>query len=257
MSRWRRPYSLDIATGFALLGLVAAVAVGTFLVAGHVRGSVPAPLAVLAVLWLIVAVTVTARQAMLGVYVSARGLRSRSLLRTTTVPWASVARIRNGTASIAGLDMGRVAIVIDRTDGPSVQTPLQRGDLFRPFTFRPELGRLATWPEHYDEILAILQAHHHDAQRRGQAPPEGRPGSPAGWPPSLPGQSTPPAGRPAAGGVRQAGPSTGIGPASGVPSADRRRDIHALTRQHERGALTDAELAAELARIHGAGRVEP
>ncbi|MFE9959976.1 hypothetical protein [Micromonospora sp. NPDC005299] len=32
-------------------------------------------------------------------------------------------------------------------------------------------------------------------------------------------------------------------------TADQRRDIHALTRQHERGALTDAEFAAELARI--------
>ncbi|MEU5781843.1 hypothetical protein [Micromonospora lupini] len=38
----------------------------------------------------------------------------------------------------------------------------------------------------------------------------------------------------------------------GGPTADRRRDIHALTRQHERGALTDAEFAAALAKIRGA-----
>ncbi|MEW2444389.1 hypothetical protein [Micromonospora marina] len=36
-------------------------------------------------------------------------------------------------------------------------------------------------------------------------------------------------------------------------NAAQRRDIHALTRQYERGALTDAEYAAELARLRGDG----
>lgn len=182
MNRWQRPYSLDIATGFAVPGLAGVVLVAAFFVVMYVRGSTPTPFAVMVGVWLLGAVAVAARRAMLGVYVSDGGLRSRSLLRTTTVPWASVAQIRSGTASFAGLDMGRVAIVIDRTDGVPVQTPLQRGDLFRPFTFRPELGRLATWPEHYDEILATLQAHHHDAQSRGQASPAGRPVPPVGLP---------------------------------------------------------------------------
>ncbi|SCE98504.1 PH domain-containing protein [Micromonospora coriariae] len=235
MRRWQRPYALDAATGFAVLGLVGVVGFATFFVITPVHERMPTPLAILFGMWLAVVAAVAARQAMLGVYVSDRGVRSRSLLRTATVPWASVADIRSGAATIAGLDMGRATIVIERTDGESVQTPLQRGDLFRPFTFRPELGRLATWPEHYDEILATLQAHLREAQRRGQAPVTDRPAQP-----------------PAAGArptIRSAGVHRTRTP-SGGPTVDKRRDIHALTRQHQRGALTDAEFAAELAKIH-------
>ncbi|WP_233583893.1 PH domain-containing protein, partial [Micromonospora sp. CV4] len=178
MRRWQRPYALDAATGFAVLGLFGVVGFATLFVITPMHEQMPTPLAILFGMWLAVVTAVTARQAMLGVYVSAAGVRSRSLLRTTTVPWASVADIHSGVATIAGLDMGRSAIVIERTDGVSIQTPLQRGDLFRPFTFRPELGRLATWPEHYDEILTTLRTHLREAQRQGQAPVTGQPAQP-------------------------------------------------------------------------------
>ncbi|MFG2057194.1 PH domain-containing protein [Micromonospora sp. NPDC048930] len=236
MRGWHRPYSLDVATGFAVLGLVAAAPVITFLVIVYLHGWMPAPSAILFGVWLAGGLAATARQAMLGVYVSDHGLRSRSLLRTTTVPWASVADIRSGTASVAGLDMGRVAIIIERTDGVRIQTPLQRGDLFRPFTFRPELGRLATWPEHYDEILATLRAHHRDAQRHRQVPATGRLAQPSAAD-SRP--ASPPAGGSRMRVARDAAP------------ADKRRDLHVLTRQHQRGELTDAEFAAALAKIQG------
>ncbi|MEO3773397.1 hypothetical protein [Micromonospora sp. B9E7] len=210
----------------------------TFLSIMYVRER-PFPLlvAILFGAWLAVCFAVGVRQAMLGVYVSASGVRSRTLLRTTTVPWASVASIHSGIATIAGLDMGRSAIIIERTDGVLVQTALQRGDLLRPFTFRPELGRLATWPEHYDEILTTLWAHQRDAQPRRTA----QTGGPA---------------RPLTGGVGTTSLSAGVGrprTARGGPMDDQRRDLHALARQHQRGALTDAEYAAALAKIRGAG----
>ncbi|MGY0003953.1 PH domain-containing protein [Micromonospora sp. I033] len=236
MRTWQRPYSLDIATGFAVLGLVGVAGFATFFVIMFVRGPVPTPVAILFPVWLVVVVAVTARQAMLGVYVSDGGIRSRSLLRTATVPWASVAEIHSGTATVAGLDMGRPAIVIERTDGVSIQTPLQRGDLFRPFTFRPELGRLATWPEHYDEILTTLRAHHRDAQCRQTA---------SAAPPAQPPAAAPTTASARTGRTRTAGAAL---------TADKRRDLHALIRQHQRGAFTDAEFAAELAKIHDTGQ---
>lgn len=232
MRRWERPYSLDIATAFAVLGLVAVAVPAAVLVITYARGELPTPVAILFAVWLAGGTAGTARQAMLGVYVSDGGIRSRSLLHTTTVPWASVAEIHSGTATMAGLDMGRPAIVIERTDGTPVQTPLQRGDLFRPFTFRPELGRLATWPEHYDEILETLRAHHRDAQLR------------------LAGSTGPPAQPPAAGGSTTSSAGAGrANPTRDVLGADQRRDMHALIRQHERGAVSDAEFAAEMAKI--------
>ncbi|SCF27558.1 hypothetical protein [Micromonospora chokoriensis] len=237
MGRWQRPYSLDAATGFAMVGLVGVVGFATFLSIMYVRERpFPLPVAILIGVWLAVCFAVAVRQAMLGVYVSAFGIRSRTLLRTTTVPWRSVASVDSGIATIAGLDTGRSAIIIERTDGVPIQTAIQRGDLLRPFTFRPELGRLATWPEHYDEILATLRAHHGDAQPR--------PGAPIGG-------ST----LPFAGGAGPTSPSARVRrqrTAGGVPGADQRRDIHALARQHQRGALTDAEYAAALAKIQRA-----
>ncbi|MBO4208161.1 PH domain-containing protein [Micromonospora echinofusca] len=236
MRRWERPYMLDIATGFAVLTLFLVAGAATFLVFMYAFGVIPAPAAIIFAVWLAAAVVVTVRRAMLGVYVSDDGLRSRSLLRTTTLPWAAVSDIRSGAATVAGLDIGRSAIVIERIDGVLIQTPLQRGDLFRPFTFRPELGRLATWPEHYDEILAILQAHHRDAQDRRQAAP------------------TSPSVRPSTAGGRPAKPSAGASrtrTARRSSSDDKRRDLHALARQHQRGALTDAEFAVESAKING------
>ncbi|MGW5666779.1 PH domain-containing protein [Micromonospora sp. NPDC003776] len=237
MGRWERPYSLDIATGFAVPGVVTTAGFAALVVTMSVREGMSPPSLMLLAVWLAGALATVARRAMLGVYVSDGGIRSRSLLRTTTVPWGSVSDIRSGTASLAGLDMGRLAIVIERTDGVSVQTPLQRGDILRPFTFRPELGRLATWPEHYDEILAILQAHLHDAQRRQQTTATDQPADAAAAG-TRSTRSSARASRP------RAGPD--------ALTADRRRDIHALTRQHQRGALTDAEYAAELAKMTGA-----
>ncbi|WP_435588892.1 PH domain-containing protein [Micromonospora chalcea] len=224
MTVWRRPYSLDLATSGSMV--VAGLAVGYFvlIVFGVRSGSLLEREAVVLGVWNAGVLAVAVRRAMLGVWVSPVGVRSRSLLRTTTVPWASVADIHSGTGSIAGLDMGRDAIVIERTDGAPVQTPIQSGAIVRPF--RLELTRLVTWPEHYDEILATLRECHRNAR-----PPEQRAAaSPAPDPVRVdrPDRTRPPA-----------------------PSAGRRRDIHALTRQYERGVLTDAEYAAELARLRG------
>ncbi|MFI8805851.1 MULTISPECIES: PH domain-containing protein [Micromonospora] len=224
MTVWRRPYSLDLATSGSMV--VAGLAVGYFvlIVFGVRSGSLLEREAVVLGVWNAGVLAVAVRRAMLGVWVSPVGVRSRSLLRTTTVPWASVADIHSGTGSIAGLDMGRDAIVIERTDGAPVQTPIQSGAIVRPF--RLELTRLVTWPEHYDEILATLRECHREAR-----PPEQRAAaSPAPDPVRVdrPDRTRPPA-----------------------PSAGRRRDIHALTRQYERGVLTDAEYAAELARLRG------
>ncbi|MEV7350842.1 PH domain-containing protein [Micromonospora chalcea] len=224
MTVWRRPYSLDLATSGSMV--VAGLAVGYFvlIVFGVRSGNLLEREAVVLGVWNAGVLAVAVRRAMLGVWVSPVGVRSRSLLRTTTVPWASVADIHSGTGSIAGLDMGRDAIVIERTDGAPVQTPIQSGAIVRPF--RLELTRLVTWPEHYDEILATLRECHREAR-----PPEQRAAaSPAPDPVRVdrPDRTRPPA-----------------------PSAGRRRDIHALTRQYERGVLTDAEYAAELARLRG------
>jgi len=224
MTVWRRPYSLDLATSGSMV--VAGLAVGYFvlIVFGVRSGGLLEREAVVLGVWNAGVLAVAVRRAMLGVWVSPVGVRSRSLLRTTTVPWASVADIHSGTGSIAGLDMGRDAIVIERADGAPVQTPIQSGAIVRPF--RLELTRLVTWPEHYDEILATLRECHREAR-----PPEQRAAaSPAPDPVRVdrPDRTRPPA-----------------------PSAGRRRDIHALTRQYERGVLTDAEYAAELARLRG------
>ncbi|MEU9511941.1 hypothetical protein [Micromonospora sp. NPDC048169] len=226
MTVWRRPYSLDLTTSGAMCAVVGTAAFLVFFVVTGVRGVYPVPMAAFAAAWTAAGLVVWARRAMLGVWVSPVGVRSRSLFHTTTVPWASVVEIHSGTGSIVGLDMGRDAIVIERIDGAPVQTPIQSGAIIRPF--RLELTRLVTWPEHYDEILATLRECHRNAR-----PPERR--GPAGPAPDQvradrPGWTRPPA-----------------------PSAGRRRDIHALTRQYERGALTDAEYAAQLARLRGDG----
>ncbi|MBQ1071484.1 PH domain-containing protein, partial [Micromonospora sp. D75] len=149
--------------------VVAGLAVGYFvlIVFGVRSGNLLEREAVVLGVWNAGVLAVAVRRAMLGVWVSPVGVRSRSLLRTTTVPWASVADIHSGTGSIAGLDMGRDAIVIERTDGAPVQTPIQSGAIVRPF--RLELTRLVTWPEHYDEILATLRECHREAR-----PPEQR-----------------------------------------------------------------------------------
>ncbi|MEU4661328.1 hypothetical protein AB0F83_06220 [Micromonospora chalcea] len=224
MTVWRRPYSLDLTTGGAMCAVVGTAAFLVYLVFAGVRGVYPGPMAAFAVAWTAVGLVVWVRRAMLGVWVSPVGIRSRSLLHTTTVPWASVVDIHSGASSIMGLDMGRDAIVIERTDGAPVQTPIQSGAIVRPF--RLELTRLVTWPEHYDEILANLRECHREAR----LPEQRAAASPAPDPVRVdrPDRTRPPA-----------------------PSAGRRRDIHALTRQYERGVLTDAEYAAELARLRG------
>ncbi|MET9300303.1 MULTISPECIES: PH domain-containing protein [Micromonospora] len=227
MTVWRRPYSLDLATSDSMV--VAGLAVGFFvlIVFGIRSGSFLEREAVFLGVWNAGVLAVAVRRAMLGVWVSPVGVRSRSLLRTTTVPWASVVEIHSGTASIAGLDMGRDAIVIERIDGEPVQTPIQSGAIVRPF--RLELTRLVTWPEHYDEILATLRECHRDARPAEQRAPA----SPAPDP------------------VRADRPDPPEQIRRPAPSAAQRRDIHALTRQYERGVLTDAEYAAALARLRG------
>ncbi|WP_435587706.1 PH domain-containing protein [Micromonospora aurantiaca (nom. illeg.)] len=227
MTVWRRPYSLDLTTSGSMV--VAGLAVGfvVLIVFGIRSGSFLEREAVVLGVWNAGVLAVAVRRAMLGVWVSPVGVRSRSLLRTTTVPWASVVEIRSGTSSIVGLDMGRDAIVIERTDGEPVQTPIQSGAIVRPF--RLELTRLVTWPEHYDEILATLRECHRNAR-----PPEQRaPVSPAPDP------------------VRADRPDPPEQIRRPAPSAAQRRDLHALTRQYERGVLTDTEYAAALARLRG------
>ncbi|MBQ1043966.1 MULTISPECIES: PH domain-containing protein [unclassified Micromonospora] len=224
MTVWRRLYSLDLTTFGAISGVVGTVGYLGFFVFAAVSGMMSGPEAAFFGVWFVPGLVVAARRAMLGVWVSPVGIRSRSLLRTTTVPWASVVDIHSGASSIMGLDMGRDAIVIERTDGEPVQTPIQSGAIVRPF--RLELFRLVTWPEHYDEILANLRECHREAR-----PPEQRAAvSPAPDP------------------VRVDRRDRTRPPAS---SAGRRRDIHALTRQYERGVLTEVEYAAELARLRG------
>ncbi|MET7469024.1 PH domain-containing protein [Micromonospora sp. NPDC005686] len=169
MMVWRRPYSLDLTTGGALGSAVVTAGLLVFFVLGGLRGLLSVPEATFCGVWTAASgLAVGVRRAMLGVWVSDAGVRSRSLFHTTTVPWASVAEIRSGAGSILGLDMGRDAIVIERIDGDPVQTPLQSGSLIRPF--RPELTRLVTWPEHYDEILAALRECHRNARPREQSP---------------------------------------------------------------------------------------
>ncbi|MEU4788088.1 PH domain-containing protein [Micromonospora tulbaghiae] len=227
MTVWRRPYSLDLTTADFMVVSVLAVGFFVFLVFEVRSARMLGPEVVFLGVWNAVGLAVAVRRAMLGVWVSPVGLRSRSLLRTTTVPWASVVDIRSGTSSIVGLDMGRDAIVIDRIDGAPVQTPIQSGAIVQPF--RLELTRLVTWPEHYDEILATLRECHRNAR-----PPEQRP-------PASPVPDPVRADRP--------GPPEQV--RRPAPSAAQRRDIHALTRQYERGVLTGAEYAAELARLRG------
>ncbi|MET8910602.1 hypothetical protein [Micromonospora sp. NPDC004551] len=85
--------------------------------------------------------------------------------------------------------------------------------------------------------LTALRVHHHDAQRRPKA------------------STALPAPPPAA--DRLTNPPTGAGQARTARdalTAEQRRDIHALTRQHQRGAVTDAEFAAQLAKIHETGQ---
>ena len=137
---------------------------------------------------------------------------------------------------MAGLDMGRDAIFLIRTDGLPVQTPLQRGDFFRPFTRRPELGRLATTPEHYDEILATLRLRLADARQRREpmAVPDHRPAGPT---------ATGPPAAPRATAHRAAGAAA---PADRRPANPR---LHVLARLHARGVLSDAEFAAERAKL--------
>ncbi len=230
MTVWRRPYSLDLATSGSMV--VAGLAVGYFvlIVFGVRSGNLLEREAVVLGVWNAGVLAVAVRRAMLGVWVSPVGIRSRSLLHTTTVPWASVVDIHSGASSIMGLDMGRDAIVIERTDGAPVQTPIQSGAIVRPF--RLELTRLVTWPEHYDEILANLRECHRNARPAEQRGPA-RPASPAPDP------------------VRAGRPDQPEQVRRSAPSAAQQRDIHALTRQYERGVLTDAEYAAELARLRG------
>ncbi|MEU8365748.1 hypothetical protein [Micromonospora tulbaghiae] len=229
MTVWRRPYSLDLTTVGAIFVVVGTAGYLGFFVFAAGSGMISEPEAVFFGVWFVPGLVVALRRAMLGVWVSHIGIRSRSLFHTTTVPWASVVEIHNGTGSMVGLDMGRVAIVIERTGGGPVQTPIQRGDFIQPFNFRPELGRLVTWPEHYDEILATLRECHRNARPREQRAPASPDPVRAGRP-----DQPEPVRRPA-------------------PSAAQRRDIHALTRQYERGVLTDAEYAAALARLRGDG----
>ncbi|MFG2079808.1 hypothetical protein ACGFI5_05530 [Micromonospora tulbaghiae] len=229
MMVWRRPYSLDLTTVGAIFAVVGTGGHLVFYTVAGLRGWLPGPMAAFVGAWTAAGLAVAVRRAMLGVWVSHIGVRSRSLFHTTTVSWASVVEIHNGTGSMVGLDMGRVAIVIERIDGDPVQTPIQRGDFIRPFNFRPELTRLVTWPEHYDEILATLRECHRNARPSEQRPPA----SPAPDP------------------VRADRPGPPEQVRRPAPSAAQRRDIHALTRQYERGVLTGAEYAAALARLRG------
>ncbi|GIH09139.1 hypothetical protein Rhe02_72060 [Rhizocola hellebori] len=199
-----------------VVGIVACGGIGYEMVANDA----PSWLVVLLAAIATAGILVGGRRSMLGVYVSDQGIKSRSLLNTTMVPWENVREIGNGLATIGGLYMGRDAIVIHRLDGPLVQTPVQRGDFMRPFTFRPELGRLATGPKHYDDILTSLRRHHESWCER-----HGRP-------------------------VPAPMPQLVIAPVQPARISEPRQQVsqlHVLKRLHERGVLTDAEFERQSA----------
>lgn len=75
-------------------------------------------------LWLASAIRINR----MGVYYSEFGVRSRSFLRTRTVPWASVAKFEDAPAASNPWNLGSSiparAIWIMRWDGETIQTPL-------------------------------------------------------------------------------------------------------------------------------------
>ncbi|MEE3919062.1 PH domain-containing protein [Micromonospora sp. BRA006-A] len=99
------PVLLDLTTAGSMVVAGLAVCFFVLIVFGVRSGSFLKREAVVLGVWNAGVLAVAVRRAMLGVWVSPVGVRSRSLLRTTTVPWASVVEIRSGTSSIAGLDM--------------------------------------------------------------------------------------------------------------------------------------------------------
>ncbi|MFD0743402.1 PH domain-containing protein [Phytohabitans flavus] len=216
------------------MGLIGLAILGAIFVPGIVRSQLPTWLAVFILSVLALSVAAGVRRVMLGVYVSETGIRSRNAWRTVTLPWASVLDIRSGNADA---DTDRRAIVIEGTDGTVVRTPLQHGDILQQHQIRPEWTWLNLSREEYDEILETLREHHRRAQGGQRKAPERRSAT------AMPASTT-----------ITAAPSTRDKrtPAvrTGLTAAQRR---HALVRQHERGALTDAEFAAELAKLNGEG----
>jgi hypothetical protein len=234
--RWERPYSLDSFAGSAVLGLPLVAGLLGVVVYDTLRRGGPLWFTVVLITCGGLGLLIVSRIAMLGVFVATSGIRSRSMLRTVTVPWDSVSDIHSGIATIGGLDMGRSAIVIVLTDGSEVQTPIQRGDFMRPFTFRPELGRIATWPAHYDQILEILRTRLREArQERGQ-PAAG----------STPGSTRASNRRP----IRLSA-SSPADPAQDKWETTKRDDprLHVLARLYERGVITETEFESQRAAL--------
>ncbi|GLI00564.1 PH domain-containing protein [Phytohabitans aurantiacus] len=106
---------------------------------------------------------------MLGVFVSDTGIRSRSFFSTETVPWSSVADIRNGAGGNEGFNPGRDAIHIHLTDGTEIVTPVRRGNRLPPRLFRIEVGRVVMWPKPYDDALILLRRQLAEARRAAAA----------------------------------------------------------------------------------------
>ncbi|MFC0530394.1 PH domain-containing protein [Phytohabitans kaempferiae] len=226
MRRWERPYTSDqtiVRWGLGVLaGAGAIVAAVIYLadVTSTLELFLIGDALALSMIYLV-------RRAMLGIYFSEYGLQSRSFFRTTTLPWASVAEIRSGT-STTGIPTGRTAIVIERTDGTTITTAIQRSDGFDPYIFANGTYLLVTPPDEYDEILAALRKRHN--ARRHQQPDRPRHTSTQQAPPKQTARPAP----------ARRSPAT---------SRDSQAHTHALIRQHERGALTDAEFTAEMAKL--------
>lgn len=127
MARWRRVdtprtfFQLTVPMIGVTLAFVVAVVVATAgrpLTAATVVGFAVAALLVL----------VAVRAALVGVFFGERGVRSRSLTRTRTVPWVSIEAFEDRVAVHNPWNPGSGepvrAIWIVRLDGEAIQTPL-------------------------------------------------------------------------------------------------------------------------------------
>lgn len=197
MTCWERPYSLDTPTALAYAQSVLV----TGLAVAVIRSGWLYPL-----ILLVPALAVSVRTAMVGLFVSEKGVRSRGFFVVATVEWNQIADIRSGYVSYFGAVTGRRCIVLDLVDGTTVQTPIRMRLPRRLFMVneRYDIAGASTNAAHYDYILQTLQ--HLLGEHGGSV-------------------ATPAPARPA------------------VAAADNREQLHTLERLRQRGSITDDEYA--------------
>jgi len=125
MARWRRIdtpksfYAVFVGTSTVMVMLLG------FLVWVAVTGN---PAALAGVVFVLLMIAISIRGNRMGVYLGGSGVRSRSLLRTRTVPWVSVERFEDRRAVHNPWDLGSPlparAIWIVRWDGETIQTSM-------------------------------------------------------------------------------------------------------------------------------------